>query len=69
MELNGAGADSTNRVIVYKRDPSKLTLEIPMDFTQFPPEARNLAWVVNCMLHYAGVQWMRPLSAHMTVGI
>ncbi len=62
-------ADHFCCMLAYKRDPLKLSLEIPMDFTQFPPQERNLAFVVNCMLHYAGVLIYRPLSVYLAEGI
>lgn len=52
-------------MLAYKYDATKLTLEIPMDFTQYPPQERNFAFVVNCKLHYAGVIVYRPLSINL----
>ncbi len=42
-------ADAANtgpRIVCYKRDAEVLTLEIPQEFEQFPPQAKNLSFLV-----------------------
>ena len=43
------------RMLTYQRDPEILELIIPQDFEQFPPQARNLAFVVPCHARIGGV--------------
>lgn len=48
--------------LIYKRDPSKLTLEIPKPYTQMPVEQRNLEFIVNTHARIGGVIVYYPLS-------
>jgi hypothetical protein len=68
-ELTGYGAGSTDRMLAYRRDPSKLTQEVPQDFEQFPPEARNLEYTIACHARYGGVLIYKPLSIAWGDGI
>ena len=68
-ELKGFGAGSTDVILAYKRDPDKLTLEIPMDFIAHDPEARNLEYVVPCEARCAGTIVYYPLSICKGEGI
>lgn len=61
-ELTGAGAGGLDRLVCYKRDPDKLTLEVPQDFEQFPEQERNLEVVVPCHSRVGGVIIHYPLS-------
>jgi len=61
-ELNGAGTGDTNVVMMYKKSPDKLTLEIPQPFEQFPPQAEGLEFVIPCHSRCAGVIVYYPLS-------
>jgi len=60
--LKGAGADDTNRMVVYKRDPEKLQLVIPQEFEQLPPQPVNLSFKVPCHGRIGGVVVYYPLS-------
>ena len=62
-ELATAGAGGLKRMVCYKRDPDKLTLEIPQDFEQLPEQERNLEFVVPCHSRIGGVIFYYPLSA------
>ena len=53
-ELADAGGTGP-RLVCYFRDPEVLELEIPQEFEQFPPEARNLSFIVNCHARVGGV--------------
>lgn len=68
-ELQGAGAGGTNRMMVYKKSPDHLTLEIPQDFEQFEPQSRNLEFVVPCHSRIGGVLIYYPLSVAFADGI
>lgn len=68
-DLDGAGAGGTDRMIVYRRDPSKLTLEIPQDFEQFPPQEEGLEFIIHCHSRCGGVLFYKPMSACYADGI
>lgn len=68
-KLAGAGANATNRMACYKRDPDKLTLEIPLEFEQRPAQERNLEMVVPCRMKTGGVICYYPLSVSYGDGI
>jgi len=59
--LTGAGAGgTTDRAIIYKRDPNVLEGVVPMDFRQEAPQARNLEFVVPCRARCGGVKIYQP---------
>jgi hypothetical protein len=60
---------SANCILAYKKDPTRLSLEIPQEFEQFPPQQRNLAYVVPCHARCGGVIVYRPLSIMIVEGI
>jgi hypothetical protein len=72
-ELAGAGpiVDSvaTDIMIAYDKNPDKLTMEIPMPFTQYPPQERDLEFVVPCESRYGGIIIYYPLSLNIGEGI
>jgi hypothetical protein len=72
-ELAGAGPVvddvATDLFIVFDKNPDKLTMEIPMPFTQFPPQERNLEFVVPCESRYGGIITYYPLSLAIGYGI
>lgn len=43
------------RIVAYPKDPDVLSLEIPQEFEQFPPQAKNLAFVIPVHARCAGV--------------
>lgn len=61
-ELETAGGSSLRRMVAYKRDPEKLTAEIPQDFEQFPEQERGLEFVIPCHSRIGGVIMYYPLS-------
>jgi len=56
-------------MIVYKKDPEKLTLELPMPYTQFAPQLKNLEYVVPAYGRCGGVIVYYPLSIAFYEGI
>lgn len=61
--LTGAGAGgTTDRAIIYKRDPSVLEGVVPMDFRSEAPQARNLEFVVPCRGRCGGVKVYKPAA-------
>lgn len=67
--LVGAGADGTDRMIMYERNPEKLTLEIPLPFQQEEAQAKGLEFEVPCTGEIAGVMVYRPLSIAFMDGV
>lgn len=62
FEAAAAGAAGKDRMVVYRRDPEHLTLEIPQDFEQLAPEQEGLETVVACHARCGGVICPLPLS-------
>lgn len=67
--LKGAGSGGTDRMLVYIRDPRKLTLEIPQDFEQLDVQPVGLEFQVPCHGRIGGVIFYRPHSARYVDGI
>jgi hypothetical protein len=68
-KLKGAGASATDRMFCYKRDPDAVTLEVPVDFEQFPPQEEGMEFVVYCHQRIGGVIMYYPLSASFADGL
>lgn len=68
-ELAGIGAGSTDRAFAYRRDPSKLQLEIPQEYEALTPEQRGLEHIVNATSKIAGVIYYKPMSSAKGDGI
>jgi len=58
-----------NVMVIYKNDPDKLEIEIPLMFNQLPAEPRNLAFVINCEARIAGAIIYYPFSLLIVPGI
>lgn len=66
----GTGLKSSVSVMIaFDRNPDKLTMEIPMPYTQYPPQERNLEFVVPCESRYGGIIIYYPLSLNIGVGL
>jgi hypothetical protein len=57
-----AGSGGTDRMVAYRRDPTRLQLIIPQEFEMLPPQERNLEFVVPCHGRVGGVVAYRPLG-------
>lgn len=68
-QLAGAGTGGLDIMIAYEMNINKLQMEIPMPFTQYPPQERNLEFVVNCEARFGGVSIFYPLSVNIAQGI
>ena len=62
-------ATATNVMVAYRRDPMKLTLEIPQMFEQFPAQERGLEFVIPTHARCGGVIVYYPLSVSVIEGI
>lgn len=69
VKLTGAGSGGTNRVIVFHRDPMKLTMEVPLDVTSHEPQKDGLEYEVNMESRFGGVLIYKPLSIAIADGI
>lgn len=67
--LKGAGAGSSDVAVVYKKDPEKLTMEVPQDFEQLPVQEKGLEYEVPCHARCGGVIIYYPLSVAKMHGI
>ena len=56
-------------MVVYRRDPDKLTLEIPQPYEQFPAQERNLEFIIPTHSRCGGVIIYYPLSVSVVEGI
>lgn len=68
-ELKGAGTGDVDVMVVYKRDPDALTLEIPQDFEQLPVQEKGLEYEVPCHARIGGTVIYYPLSVAKLEGI
>jgi hypothetical protein len=60
--LNTAGAAGVSRAVAYARSPEVLEVVEPQPFEQFPPQARNLEFVVPTHSRVGGVRISYPLG-------
>jgi len=68
-QLSGAGTGGTDVMLAYDRDENKLAMQIPMAFTQYPPQERNLEFVIPCESRFGGVTIYYPQSVIIGEGI
>ena len=61
-KLNTAGVANIHRSVTYFRDPTVLQFNIPMEFEQFPPQAKSLSFVVPCHARVSCVEVHYPLA-------
>ena len=67
--LPSGDAGTKDCAICYKKNPDKLTLEIPQQFEQFPAQERGLEFLVPAHSRIGGVIFYYPLSASIIEGI
>jgi hypothetical protein len=61
--LETASAGNAQRIVAYRRDPQKVEAVLPIEFEQLPPQARNLAFTINCHSRCGGTVFHYPHSA------
>lgn len=69
VELKGAGAGGTDRMMIYPRMEENLTFEIPQMFEQFSPQQRGMEFEIPCHGKTAGVIVYYPQSVAFGDGI
>lgn len=60
--LNQAGNTSAQRVMFLERNEENLSLIIPQEFEQLPPQAVNLMYKVPCHMRIGGIRVSYPKS-------
>lgn len=63
------GSAPTDVMVAYKRDPMKVTLELPQLFEQLPVQERGLEFLVPTHARIGGVIFYYPLSCSIVEGI
>lgn len=53
-DFKGAGANGTDRFMVFDRSPEKVDFQMPQLFEQFPAQQKGLEYVVLCHAETAG---------------
>lgn len=61
-KLNAAGAGGVSRAVAYMRNEEVLAAVEPQPFEQFPPQARNLEFVIPTHSRVGGVRIQYPLA-------
>jgi hypothetical protein len=67
-QLDTAGAAGKELVMATNSDPTNYQIIIPQDFEQFPPQAKNLSFLINCHKRFGGVQMRFPGSVATMLG-
>lgn len=68
-KLKGAGAAAADRMIAYRRDPSVVELQMPLEPMSLPPQARNLAWLTPVVARCAGITVRYPRAIRYMDGL
>lgn len=68
-KLSGAGTAGVDIMVAMDNSSDKLVMYMPMPFTQYPPQERNLEFVINCEARFGGVQSIYPMSMIIGEGI
>lgn len=69
QQVVGAGVGDTDRMVMYTKDPNRLTFEIPQEFEQLEVQVEGLDFEVPCHARNGGVIIYRPLSVAYRDGI
>ena len=67
-QLDTAGSSSREIVFATQRNRENYEIIVPQDFEQFPPQPKNLSFLINCHKRFGGVQMRFPLSCASMVG-
>lgn len=69
LELSGAGAGGTDRILAGTFDEEHITLEIPHAFEQFEPQQEGMEFTIPCHSECAGVIVYYPLAFAYADGV
>jgi len=67
--LETAGAASSKRMVVYKRDPDVVELLNPLGFYQFEPRREGMEYIRECLMTTVGVVLRFPKACYYLDGI
>ncbi len=67
--LETSGTGGARQMLLYRRDPMKLELEIPEDLVIHNQQERGLEWVVPLSMRFGGVVCRFPLSRDSSYGM
>lgn len=62
-KLNTASASGGRRIMVYKRDPRVVQLQIPQRFRQLPMKEVGAMYITECLGRIGGTSWRHPMAA------
>lgn len=68
-EMQGAGTGGSDMMVAYRRDPDKLTMEVPLELQFLPAQERGLNIEVPAWAKTGGVIVYYPMSARFAYGI
>lgn len=68
-EMQGAGDGGTDLMVIYKKDPEKLTMEVPMELRFLAPQERGLEIEVPSWAKTGGTIVYYPMSIAFWYGI
>lgn len=71
QQLDALAANDSNRgmAMIVDNSANNLSIELPQDFEQFPPQLDGLRWVVNCHGRIAGVKCPYPNAVVKVEGL
>ena len=58
-----------NVMLIYKKDPKKLTIEVPLQFYQYAAQPKGLEIEIPCEARVAGAIIYYPMSLEIAVGV
>lgn len=68
-QMAAAGTGGADIMIAYENNSNKLEMAIPLAFTQYAPQERNLEFVIPCEARFGGVSIYYPYSLIIGEGI
>lgn len=68
-ELEGAGVNGTDAMVIYKRDPKKVKARYPQELKWEQMERQGLGYQRPATFRYGGIVAYRPYSVHVVSGI
>ena len=68
-ETNPYAASSKAVIVMFKNDPEKFTIEVPMQFYQYPLQPKGLEIEVPCEARVAGAVIYYPMSLMIAAGV
>ena len=67
-QLDTAGSGSHELIMATNASPENYEIIIPQDFEQFPPQPKNLSFLINCHKRFGGIQMRFPAAVSTMSG-